>query len=275
MGLFRKRGSREEDDDREASLDREDPGYAVWFSNVSDSEGQPIPYKRPLTSPVYPQLQPPPLDPPTVVPPPLSGSAGEWLTADRIGEDETINVSLSAHYGPISQNSQAGQTPRALDPTRPQSPPKNVPMTSPPKHQLESQRSPAPYPAPHKGEAMSNIDKVLGELMRIDGATGAAVVDADSGMVLGMAGNPSFSLEYAGAGNSEVVRAKLRTMSNLGITDTLEDILITLTTQYHLIRVIETPGMSTLFVYLVLERTRANLALARHKLGEQTPKIEI
>ncbi|KJF23744.1 MULTISPECIES: hypothetical protein [Rhodococcus] len=122
---------------------------------------------------------------------------------------------------------------------------------------------------------MSNIDKVLGELMRIDGATGAAVVDADSGMVLGMAGNPSFSLEYAGAGNSEVVRAKLRTMSNLGITDTLEDILITLTTQYHLIRVIETPGMSTLFVYLVLERTRANLALARHKLGEQTPKIEI
>ncbi|XGU19265.1 hypothetical protein ACETU7_30005 [Rhodococcus sp. 3Y1] len=64
---------------------------------------------------------------------------------------------------------------------------------------------------------MSNIDKILGELMRIDGASGAAVVDADSGMVLGMSGNPSFSLEYAGAGNSEVVRAKLRTMSNLGL----------------------------------------------------------
>ncbi|MFJ6262301.1 hypothetical protein [Rhodococcus erythropolis] len=98
---------------------------------------------------------------------------------------------------------------------------------------------------------MSNIDKILGELMRIDGASGAAVVDADSGMVLGMSGNPSFSLEYAGAGNSEVVRAKLRTMSNLGITDTLEDILITLSNQYHLIRVLETPGLSTLFVYLV------------------------
>ena len=37
---------------------------------------------------------------------------------------------------------------------------------------------------------MSNIDKILGELMRIDGASGAAVVDADSGMVLGMSGNP-------------------------------------------------------------------------------------
>lgn len=122
---------------------------------------------------------------------------------------------------------------------------------------------------------MSNIDKVLAELMRIDGANGAAVVDADSGMVLGMSGSPSFSLEYAGSGNSEVVRAKLRTMSNLGITDTIEDILITLTGQYHLIRVLEGQGLSTLFVYLVLDRGRANLALARHKLAEQTPKIEV
>ncbi|MER2082744.1 roadblock/LC7 domain-containing protein [Rhodococcus erythropolis] len=273
MGLFRRRGSREEDDDRGQNLDRSDPGYAAWFANVADAGSQPVPYKRPLTAPVYPQLHSPTPDYETDTGWPLDAPSGDgWLPADRIDEFESSYGRSSASNGTNPHISPAEQLPPGPPPTpQPTIPPRNVPMTSPPKHHLESPSATRPY----QGEAMSNIDKILGELMRIDGASGAAVVDADSGMVLGMSGNPSFSLEYAGAGNSEVVRAKLRTMSNLGITDTLEDILITLSNQYHLIRVLETPGLSTLFVYLVLDRARANLALARHKLGEQTPKIEI
>lgn len=122
---------------------------------------------------------------------------------------------------------------------------------------------------------MATIDSVLAELLKIDGATGAAIVDADSGMALGTAGNPPFSLEYAAAGNSEVVKAKLRTMSSLGISDSIEDILITLSTQYHLIRVLGATGASTLFVYVALDRGRANLALARHKMAAATAELEI
>jgi hypothetical protein len=113
-----------------------------------------------------------------------------------------------------------------------------------------------------------NIDAALKEAMTIAGAVGAALVDYDSGMALGMIGGGEWlNLEIAAAGNTEVVRAKLRVMSSLALNDGIEDILITLHRQYHLIRLLESSrGNQTLFLYLVLDRERANLALARHYL---------
>ncbi|MBP2328591.1 hypothetical protein JOF56_008976 [Kibdelosporangium banguiense] len=104
--------------------------------------------------------------------------------------------------------------------------------------------------------------------MSIAGAVGAALVDYESGMSLGtLGGGDWLDLDVAAAGNTEVVRSKLRVMSTLGLNDGIEDILITLHRQYHLIRLLKpAKGTSTLFVYLVLERERANLALARHQL---------
>ncbi|GAB1819959.1 hypothetical protein [Herbidospora sp. RD11066] len=111
-----------------------------------------------------------------------------------------------------------------------------------------------------------NIETALKEAMAIDGATGAALVDYGSGMSLGtIGGGRAFDLEVAAAGNTEVVRAKLRTMSSLALNDEIEDILITLSGQYHIIRLLKTPG-GQLFLYLVLDRERSNLALARHNL---------
>jgi hypothetical protein len=111
-----------------------------------------------------------------------------------------------------------------------------------------------------------NIETALKEAMAIDGAIGAALVDYESGMTLGiMGGGRDLNLEVAAAGNTEVVRAKVRTLEALGIKDSIEDILITLDRQYHLIRLL-TRGGSQLFLYLALDRSRANLALARHNL---------
>ncbi|WP_218011211.1 hypothetical protein [Herbidospora mongoliensis] len=113
---------------------------------------------------------------------------------------------------------------------------------------------------------MMNIETALKEAMAIDGATGAALVDYGSGMSLGtIGGGRGLDLEVAAAGNTEVVRAKLRTMSSLAINDEIEDILITLSGQYHIIRLLKTAG-GQLFLYLVLDRERSNLALARHNL---------
>ncbi|NQX10568.1 hypothetical protein HQQ80_02890 [Microbacteriaceae bacterium VKM Ac-2855] len=113
---------------------------------------------------------------------------------------------------------------------------------------------------------MSSLDEALQELLAIEGATGAAIVDYASGMALAQGGNPAFDLGVAAAGNSNVVRAKLATMKDLAITDEIDDVLITLSSQYHLINVLNTPNASGLFIYLVLNRAGANLALARHKL---------
>ncbi|WP_232224487.1 hypothetical protein [Microbacterium sp. 1.5R] len=122
---------------------------------------------------------------------------------------------------------------------------------------------------------MSSLDDALQQLLAIEGATGAAIVDYGSGMALAQGGNPSFDLGIAAAGNSNVVRAKLATMRDLGITDEIDDILITLSSQYHLINVLNTTGASGLFIYLVLNSASANLALARHKLKGIAAQIQV
>lgn len=109
---------------------------------------------------------------------------------------------------------------------------------------------------------MANIKQSMDDLMTCDGALCAALVDSSSGMILGQIGS-GVDLEVAAAGNTEVVRAKLRTMRDLGLNDTIEDMLITLGKQYHIIRPMQ--KKEGLFVYLVLDKTKSNLAMARRK----------
>jgi predicted regulator of Ras-like GTPase activity (Roadblock/LC7/MglB family) len=112
---------------------------------------------------------------------------------------------------------------------------------------------------------VANINETLESLLGTDGAMAATIVDSNSGMVLGKAGS-GVDLELAGAGNTEVVRAKMKTMKALGLNDKIEDILITLGKQYHIIRPLaEKPGV---FIYLVLDKTRSNLALARLRTAD-------
>jgi hypothetical protein len=130
------------------------------------------------------------------------------------------------------------------------------PVSSPPSSNLPEERIP-----------MANVKQALEETLKIDGAFAACLADAKSGMSLGsIGGNANFNVDAAAAGNTEVVRAKLKTMTALGIKDRIEDILITLGEQYHIIRPLATKD--GLFLYLALHRANANLAMARFKLAD-------
>jgi hypothetical protein len=111
---------------------------------------------------------------------------------------------------------------------------------------------------------MSNAKETLPKLMEIEGCVGACIVDSNSGMTLGAIGGNGIDLEAAAAGNTEVVRAKRKTMKALALNDSIEDMLITLGKAYHIIRPLA--SNDALFIYLVLDKNRANLAMARHTL---------
>lgn len=123
---------------------------------------------------------------------------------------------------------------------------------------------------------MLTVETSLKEAMTsIEGSLGVALVDYTSGMALGtLGGGKDLDLSVAAAGNTDVIRAKVRAMEMLDLKEDIEDVLITLGSQYHLIRLLRGRGGNGLFLYLVLDKVRANLAMARHQLKRIEAELE-
>lgn len=100
----------------------------------------------------------------------------------------------------------------------------------------------------------------------VSGVIATAAVDLESGMTLASKTNRSdFDLTVASAYNSELVKQKLKIMKALNLKTALEDMLITLTDQFHLIKIL--PG-STSFLYLAADRGSTNLAILRNAVNK-------
>ncbi|WP_156956489.1 hypothetical protein [Stenoxybacter acetivorans] len=80
-----------------------------------------------------------------------------------------------------------------------------------------------------------NISTGLQEALTTNGAIIAMLVDTKSGLLLGSEGS-GINAELAAAGNCGILLTKLKTMQILQLDDCIEDILITLGKQYHIIR---------------------------------------
>jgi hypothetical protein len=123
---------------------------------------------------------------------------------------------------------------------------------------------------------MAQLDTSLREAMEIDGALGVALVDVDSGGVLGsVGGGPDLDLERAATGNAGVVKAKLDSLDRQGVDDTVDDVVVTLDTQVHLIRRVSSVRGGGLFFYLALDRGGADVASARRQLGTIEAELSV
>lgn len=119
----------------------------------------------------------------------------------------------------------------------------------------------------------SSVKEALDEIMDIEGAVGAAIMDYENGMTLGTIGGRNLDMELAGAGNTEVVRSKKNIIHDLGLDEEIEDILISLNSQYHLIRMCQ--SHENVFIYLAIDRSEGNLGLARRSIDKVDEKLEL
>jgi len=116
------------------------------------------------------------------------------------------------------------------------------------------------------GQAVQNI------LNDLPGALAVAIVDISSGMTLASHTNSTINPETAAAYNTEVVKQKHKAMQALKLQgETIEDILITLTNQLHLIKLVDD---SKKFIYLVVNSRDTNLAIAREVLRSQNDLLK-
>jgi len=110
---------------------------------------------------------------------------------------------------------------------------------------------------PSEKQIVETFDKIASEM---PGYMAASLVDLESGMTLGLKSvRPDFDLAAASAYNSEMVKQKQKIMKALNLRTTLEDMLITLGDQIHVIRLV-TP---TTFIYLAADRASTNIAIVR------------
>jgi len=119
-------------------------------------------------------------------------------------------------------------------------------------------------------EMNTAINKCLDTLMQINGAQAVALVDYESGMLLGEAGS-GVDMELAAAGNTEVLRAKMKTAEALNLNDSIEDILITLGRAYQVLRQKANLALASRMVLDVESSLALKARAANDRKGKGTP----
>lgn len=117
------------------------------------------------------------------------------------------------------------------------------------------------------------LEQIVSALLSIKGVVAAAVVDYGSGMMMASGTHdPNFDLEVAAAGNVNVVRSKMKVMERLDFGDTLHDIQVNLSNQFHII--CPCSKKEGMFIYLVGDRKVANLSTCRRSVFHAESLIE-
>ncbi len=111
------------------------------------------------------------------------------------------------------------------------------------------------------------FDKIAAEM---SGFIAASLVDMESGLTLGTKSLRSdFDLGVASAYNSELVKQKLKIIRALNLKSTLEDMVLTLSDQIHVIKLVS----PNVFLYLAADREATNLAIVRTAVNKHSATL--
>ena len=121
---------------------------------------------------------------------------------------------------------------------------------------------------PSEQELTAVLDKIADAA---NGFIAASLVDLESGMTLAVkTTRTEFDLTAASAYNSELVKQKLKIMNTLGLSGGIEDMLISLTEQIHLIKLVS----PATFLSLAVDRSQSNIAIVRTAVNRHVGALQ-
>lgn len=132
--------------------------------------------------------------------------------------------------------------------------------------------APVPAPVVEAVDDRPSLETVLERLLTFDGAMCVALVDSETGMILGKAGS-GIDIDLAAAGASVTLRARLASVKALGGDEHIEDVLISLTSQVQIIHPL--PRNPSIFTYIIGDKAKSSLAMARFKAAEADLQIQL
>jgi hypothetical protein len=110
---------------------------------------------------------------------------------------------------------------------------------------------------------------MLAPVRQIDGFVLACLVDASSGMILGsLQDQDDMRLPVAAAAATDVVSVLSMMTGELATGSDVEDVIVTLNSHYHLIRLFRPGPGRRLLLLVTLERPQANLAMAHREIRD-------
>jgi hypothetical protein len=76
------------------------------------------------------------------------------------------------------------------------------------------------------------------------------------------------SLPRAAAGAADIASVLALLTGELATGDDLEDVMVTFSKHFHLIRIVQAGPSQTVILLVILDRSRANLAMARRSIRD-------
>lgn len=119
------------------------------------------------------------------------------------------------------------------------------------------------------------ISDCLQEILTVNGALATGIGNWKTGQCLSKEGLnkadfPTSKIETAVTHNSEVIRAKQRAAAALEFDDKIDDILISLTRQWHMMKLLKVEGY---FLYIALDRSKSSISSAGLKLRQANREL--
>ncbi len=156
-----------------------------------------------------------------------------------------------------------------------------VPDPAPLEHSRAASAGPAPMPELHRPAPAAvrptrnmldhaHAKRQLAEMIKLEGMLGCAIVDAGNGLILARDtpedAIPGLDLDIAAAACTQALKAHKAAARNMGMPEPIEEIMTSAGSRHQVMR--QLSQYPDLFLFVLLDRQRTNLALARYKLME-------